>query len=180
MNATRAAPARPVSARGAGSAKPHLSLSIQSGSAALALPVSRQRLRRWVLLALQSDARLTLRFVDSREGRALNAAFRGKDYATNVLTFNYPSSADPSGTPGCVADIVVCLPVVRREAREQRKSPEHHLAHLVIHGVLQAQGYEHEDESEAEAMEALETALLRRLRIPDPYASEKPRRTTGK
>jgi len=174
MNATHANRARAVAASVADAPTPRLSLSIQSGSAALSLPVSRQRLRRWVTLALQTDARLTLRFVDSREGRALNAGYRGRDYATNVLTFNYPPSQQPSGTSTCLADIVICLPVVRREAREQRKPLEHHLAHLVIHGVLHAQGFEHEHAAQATAMEALETALLRRLRIPDPYASEKP------
>jgi len=174
MNATHANRARAVAASVADAPTPRLSLSIQSGSAALSLPVSRQRLRRWVTLALQTDARLTLRFVDSREGRSLNAGYRGRDYATNVLTFNYPPSQQPSGTSTCLADIVICLPVVRREAREQRKPLEHHLAHLVIHGVLHAQGFEHEHAAQATAMEALETALLRRLRIPDPYASEKP------
>lgn len=171
MNATHANRARAVVASVASAPTPRLSLSIQSGSAALSLPVSRQRLRRWVTLALQAEARLTLRFVDSREGRALNAGYRGKDYATNVLTFNYPPSQQASGKAACVADIVICLPVVRREAREQRKPLDHHLAHLVIHGVLHAQGFEHEHDAEAEAMEALETALLRRLRIPDPYSS---------
>lgn len=179
MNATHANRARDVATSVANAPTPRLSLSIQSGSAALSLPVSRQRLRRWVTLALQTEARLTLRFVDSREGRALNAGYRGKDYATNVLTFNYPPSPQSPGKSACVADIVICLPVVRREAREQRKPLDHHLAHLVIHGVLHAQGFEHEHDAEAEAMEALESTLLRRLRIPDPYASEKPIKATN-
>jgi len=163
---------RPPS-RGSGArrsrAVPALSLSIQFGPGVPALEVSRARLRRWALAALQSDARITLRFVGAAEGRALNRAYRGRDYATNVLTFAYP--ADETGRPKhtTAADIVVCLPVVAREARAQRKPLDHHLAHLVVHGVLHAQGFEHDDEIEAEAMEALETALLRRFRIADPY-----------
>jgi probable rRNA maturation factor len=125
--------------------------------------VSRARLRRWVLAALQRDAKITLRFVGSREARALNRQYRGRDYATNVLTFDYE--------PG-VADIVICVPVLEREARAQRKPLDHHLAHLVVHGVLHAQGFEHEDEFEAQAMEELETALLRRFRVADPYRGE--------
>jgi probable rRNA maturation factor len=125
--------------------------------------VSRARLRRWVLAALQRDAEITLRFVGTREARALNRDYRGRDYATNVLTFDY--------APG-VADIVVCVPVLEREARAQRKPLDHHLAHLVVHGVLHAQGFEHDDEVEAQAMEQLETALLRRFRVADPYRLE--------
>jgi probable rRNA maturation factor len=161
---------------------PELALSIQLGDGSPACPVSRPRLRRWVLAALQHDARLTIRFVGSREGRRLNRDFRGRDYATNVLTFGYEddgtqgpakargrSRSGTAPTRPVVADIVICLPVVDREARAQRKPLEHHLAHLVIHGVLHAQGFEHDDEVEANAMETLETALLRRFRIADPY-----------
>jgi probable rRNA maturation factor len=156
-------------ARGAPPKGPTLSLSIQSGPRVPAVAVSRARLRRWVLAALQSDARITLRFVGTAEGRALNRAYRGKDYATNVLTFAY-APAEAGGTAhATVADIVLCLPVIAREALAQRKPLDHHLAHLVIHGVLHAQGFEHDDELEAEAMEGLETALLRRFRIADPY-----------
>ncbi|MEN9313968.1 MAG: hypothetical protein RIS35_361 [Pseudomonadota bacterium] len=146
---------------------PELSLSVQQASAASPCPVPRARLRRWVLAALQGDvteAHLTLRFVGSRESRALNLAYRGKDYATNVLTFPYAESP-------LEADIVLCMPVVRTEARAQRKPLDHHLAHLVIHGVLHSQGFEHDEDEEAAAMEALETALLKRFRIPDPYRS---------
>jgi len=131
--------------------------------------VSRAQLRRWVQAALQSDARITLRFVGSREARALNREYRGKDYATNVLTFVYPAQTRSDEPPVQAADVVICLPVVAREARSQRKRFEQHLAHLVIHGTLHAQGFEHDDEVEAQAMEALETALLRRFRIADPY-----------
>ncbi len=166
--ARRGAPARgaPESrARATRAQRPHaLALAIQHGEGAPKCPVSRPRLRRWVGAALQTDARITLRFVGTREGRELNRAYRHKDYATNVLTFAYEDASVP-----CAADIVICLPVVRREARRQHKAFEHHLAHLVIHGVLHARGFGHDDDTEAAAMEALETALLRRFRIGDPY-----------
>ena len=140
--------------------QPLLTLDIQCGATIPACPVDRRRVRRWAQRALQRDARLTIRFVGSREGRALNRTYRGRDYATNVLTVPYDEDS---------ADIVICLPVVTREARSQGKRFDHHLAHLVIHGVLHAQGFDHEQEDEAARMEALEVALLRRLRIPDPY-----------
>jgi probable rRNA maturation factor len=165
---------------------PALALSVQTGSGIAAVPVTRPRLRRWVLAALQGDARITLRFVGTREGRTLNREHRGRDYATNVLTFAYdPLPAPPAGpsstrrrttappSPPVEADIVLCMPVIRAEARAQDKPLDHHLAHLVIHGVLHAQGFDHEDENEAQAMERLEAALLRRLRVPDPYAAER-------
>jgi probable rRNA maturation factor len=105
----------------------------------------------------------------------LNAQFRGKDYATNVLTFAYDDGADANRSGNRTnrgplqADIVICLPVVRREARAQRKPPREHFGHLVIHGVLHALGMDHEDEREALAMEAAETRILSRFRIADPY-----------
>lgn len=172
-------------------AAPRLSLSIQLGERIDALPASRSQLRRWVAAALERDCAFTLRFVGTREGRALNQAFRGRDYATNVLTFEY--GADEAGDiPGDVgsssgsasgvldaaaetahADIVICLPVVRREAREQRKAPHDHLAHLVIHGALHAQGWDHErGADEAARMEAREREILARFRIGDPYAEK--------
>lgn len=166
--------------------RPELSLSVQAGSGISTVPVTRPRLRRWVLSALQRDARITLRFVGTREGRALNREHRGRDYATNVLTFAYDPLPHPpaapatarshSAAPPCLpieADIVLCMPVIRAEARAQGKPLDHHLAHLVIHGVLHAQGFDHQDEAGAEAMEGLETALLRRFRVPDPYAAER-------
>ena len=172
-----------------------LTLSVQLGSGIAACPVTRARLRRWVLSALSRDAVITLRLVGTREGRALNRDFRGRDYATNVLTFAYGAQdvdgADGNATaqpraprrtqrplPPVTADIVLCVPVLRREAREQRKPLDHHLAHLVIHGVLHAQGHEHEHDDEAHEMESIETTLLRRLRIPDPYANETAPRDT--
>ena len=160
-----------------------LSLSVQTGSGIAEPPVSRARLRRWVLAALQRDAGITLRFVGTREGRTLNREHRGRDYATNVLTFAYEPLPVPAAggrrqaaqapLAPVEADIVLCMPVVRAEARAQGKPLDHHLAHLVIHGVLHAQGFDHEDEDEAQAMEDLEAVLLRRFRIPDPYAAER-------
>jgi probable rRNA maturation factor len=146
-----------------------LSLALQDGPGSPPCPVPRARLRRWLLAALQDDARLTVRFVGAREGRALNRVYRGRDYATNVLTFDYGGA--PEGPP-VQADIVICMPVVAREARQQRKPVDHHLAHLLMHAALHAQGLSHDDALEAEAMESLEATLLRRFRIPDPYARE--------
>jgi probable rRNA maturation factor len=153
-------------------ASPRLALSVQHEPGAGDCPADRAQLRRWAFAALNRDAELTLRFVGSREGRALNAQFRGRDHATNVLTFAYDAQGDApqrSGDGPVQADIVICLPVLVREARAQKKPLREHLAHLVIHGVLHAQGMDHEDEDEAREMEARETALLRRFRIADPY-----------
>ncbi|WP_322998559.1 rRNA maturation RNase YbeY [Castellaniella sp.] len=155
---------------------PDFSLSIQYAVAAPLLP--RWRLRRWVGRALAQalaapDPRagqpvaLTLRLVDADEGRSLNAAWRQRDYATNVLTFEY--GADPSGLIS--GDIVLCLPVLEREAAEQGKPLLHHAAHLTTHGVLHALGYDHIEAQEAELMEALETAILAAQGIPDPYCA---------
>ncbi|MCO5119922.1 MAG: rRNA maturation RNase YbeY [Burkholderiaceae bacterium] len=142
--------------------RPSLWLDIQSGDGEAA-PIERARLRRLALAALERDASLTVRFVGEAEGRELNRRYRGRDYATNVLTFPYD-------TPDRLeADIVICTPVVRAEARAQRKRFEDHLAHLLVHGALHAQGHEHEDEDEAQRMEAAEVAILRRFRIADPY-----------
>lgn len=150
--------------------RPGLSLSLQRGARITAWPVSPARLRRWVGLALACDAALTLRLVARAEAIALNQAYRGRDYAPNVLTFAY--GAPPGAAGGALqADIVVCLPVVREQARAQRKPFEHHLAHMIVHGVLHAQGHDHLDAVQAAAMEALETRLLARLRVPDPYVA---------
>ena len=144
---------------------PRLALSIQHDARAGEPPADRAQLRRWVLGALERDAVLTLRLVGAREARALNARYRGRDYATNVLTFTYGATA---GEP-LQADIVICLPVVAREARTLRRTPREHFGHLVVHGVLHAQGMDHVDDDEAAAMQARETAVLRRFRIDDPY-----------
>ncbi len=139
-----------------------LTLDLQGAEAFDDLP-TRRTLRRWIVSALQRDAELTLRFVGSREGRKLNHDFRGKDYATNVLTFDYTQR------PVIHADIVICMPVVRREARAQHKSLRAHLAHLVIHGCLHAQGFEHETDADAQKMERREIELLAAFRIGNPY-----------
>ncbi len=141
---------------------PRLSLSVQYALAATTLPVA-ATLRRWARAALERDAAVTMRFVGTREGTRLNGVFRGQDHATNVLTFVYDDATPLAG------DIVLCAPVVRREAREQGKAFEAHCAHLVVHGMLHLQGYEHETDREAAAMEARETAILRTLSVADPY-----------
>lgn len=136
--------------------------------------LSRWRVRRWVALTLKhlstsksapTAVHLTLRIVGAAEGRRLNRDFRERDYATNVLTFEYGD--DPSGTTS--GDIVLCLPVLVKEAREQKKPFLNHAAHLVIHGVLHALGYDHLNAREATRMERLETRILAELAIPDPY-----------
>ncbi len=141
---------------------PRLSLAVQYASAAQHLP-TRAQLRRWIKAALRRDAAMTLRIVDEAEGRELNRSYRGKDYATNVLTFVYDDTATLSG------DVVICAPVVEREAREQGKDLAAHYAHLAIHAALHLQGYDHESDADAAEMEALETGLMLELRFPDPY-----------
>lgn len=148
---------------------PRLALTLQF-PAAKAHPshkslLSRARVAGWVKAALLADGELTLRFVDAEEGRHLNRAYRGKDYATNVLTFAYGQTAD---NPVC-GDIVVCCPVIEREAAEQGKTLDAHYAHMIVHGTLHAQGYDHEVEEEAREMEALEADILGALGFPDPY-----------
>ena len=125
---------------------------------------SRAELRATALCALERDASVTIRFVGGREGRALNQRYRGRDYATDVLTFVYDDGVSLAG------DIVLCLPVVVKEARAQRKPLRAHFAHLVIHGMLHLQGYDHERDDDAARMEAREIALLRALGFEDPYA----------
>ena len=122
------------------------------------------RVKRWITTALAGACEMTVRIVGAAEGRALNREFRGKDYATNVLTFAYTQ------TPLTLADLVLCAPVVEREAREQRKPLQEHYAHLVVHGTLHAQGYDHEEcDVEAHEMEALEVLLMGSLGLPNPY-----------
>jgi probable rRNA maturation factor len=141
---------------------PALTLSVQYASNAPDLP-ARPQVRRWVRAALLDDANVTVRFVEAIEGRALNAEFRGKDYATNVLTFVYDDDAPRAG------DIVLCAPVVRKEADEQGKSLAAHYAHLVVHGMLHLQGFDHERPAEAAKMEAREIAILAKLGVANPY-----------
>jgi probable rRNA maturation factor len=156
-----------VTTTGTPATPPALDLDVQHGDGASkrdGLP-ARKQIEKWVKSALYADAALTVRFVDEEEGRALNRSYRGKDYATNVLTFAYAENADDPVT----GDIVLCCPVVEAEAKSQKKSIEAHYAHLIVHGVLHAQGYEHEDDAEAEEMEAIETETLQALGFDDPY-----------
>lgn len=154
--------------------KNKLSLTVQYASNAPLLP-TRVQLRRWVRVAVQRDVSMTLRIVDEEEGRALNKAYRGRDYATNVLTFVYDDEAMPSDgeadscPPALLGDVVICAPVVAQEAAMQHKDLWAHYAHLAIHAMLHLQGYDHENDNDAEQMEALETRLMVRLRYLDPY-----------
>ncbi len=151
---------------------PPLSLSLQiarfDAAATHRAALPRNHVARWLRHALGSDvqaAEITVRVVDAEEGRALNRDYRHKDYATNVLTFDY------AGAPHVAADLVLCAPVVAREAAELRKPLAEHYAHLLVHGALHAQGWDHESsEQDAEAMEARESAILAALGFADPYA----------
>jgi len=152
---------------------PILSLAVQYASQDQHLP-TRAQLRRWFKAALNRDVNITLRLVDEEEGRAMNNRYRGKDYATNVLTFIYddlaPLNLDPlSEEPVLHGDVVMCVPVVAREATAQCKMLLAHYAHLAIHAVLHLQGYDHQNKVDANKMESLETALMLKLRYPDPY-----------
>jgi probable rRNA maturation factor len=138
-----------------------LTLSVQYAAAGEDLP-ARPLLRRWTAAALERDASVTVRFVDAAEGRTLNHAYRGIDATTNVLAFVYD---EVSG-----GDIVLCAPVLRREARQQGKALDAHCAHLVIHGMLHLQGYDHHQAADATRMEAREIAILARFGIANPYA----------
>jgi probable rRNA maturation factor len=147
---------------------PDLSLSLQFGalqSAArhrTALP--RHKVIRWIRHALARDAEITVRVVDSDEGQALNRDYRKKDYATNVLTFDYTQE------PVITADLVLCAPVVAREAKEQGKTLQAHYTHLIVHGTLHAQGWDHEtSEADAKTMEAREVEILAGLGLKSPY-----------
>ncbi|WP_298835564.1 rRNA maturation RNase YbeY [uncultured Piscinibacter sp.] len=146
------------------SSRPGLALSLQFADATHRALLPRHRVARWIRAALDSPAEMTVRIVDAEEGRSLNRGYRGKDYATNVLTFDYVRA------PVVQADLVLCAPVVEREAAEQGKSVEAHYAHLLVHGTLHAQGYEHEKAREAKRMEARETQILAALGFADPYA----------
>ena len=147
---------------------PALALALQFGDFPQAVAhrklLTRARVERWVAMALQRPGELSVRIVGAAEGQALNRQYRRKDYATNVLTFDYLRQ------PVVQADLVLCGPVVEREAREQGKSLEAHYAHLLVHGTLHAQGYDHEaGEQEAMEMEAAEILLLAALGYPNPY-----------
>ena len=148
-----------------------MTIDVDVQNATLFRPVpGDDQFRLWVATALRgkSNAELTVRLVDSEESRALNSTYRGKDKPTNVLSFPAELPADV-GIP-LLGDIVVCAPLVSEEAKEQEKAVESHWAHLVIHGVLHLLGFDHQDEKEAEAMEAVEVDLLASLGFGNPYA----------
>jgi len=147
--------------------KNKLTLSVQYADPRLKDSVPRPLIRRWVQAALLAPAELTIRFVDAEEGQTLNRDYRGKDYATNVLTFAYTEDEDAEVTQ---ADIILCSDVLEQEAAQQHKPLVDHAAHLIVHGVLHAQGYDHEEEDEAQEMESLETEILHTLGFADPYA----------
>ena len=146
--------------------KPALQLSLQFADASARAALPRHRVARWLRAALERPAQITVRIVDEAEGRSLNRDFRGKPRATNVLTFDYQAG------PELIADLVLCAPVVAREAQEQGKELAAHYAHLLVHGALHAQGYDHEQDADAGLMEARETELLLSLGFADPYATE--------
>ncbi len=150
--------------------KNKLTLSVQYADPRLKESVPRAQIRRWIQAALFAPAELTIRFVDAEEGRTLNREYREKDYATNVLTFAYTEDEDAEVTQ---ADIILCTDVLEQEAQEQKKPLLDHAAHLIVHGVLHAQGYDHEDEEEATEMETLETEILAGLGFADPYADRR-------
>jgi probable rRNA maturation factor len=148
---------------------PALSLSLQFGELSDPAPhraaLPRHKVARWIRHALDADAEITVRIVDAEEGQALNRDYRHKDYATNVLTFDYAAE------PVVMADLVLCAPVVAREAAELGKPLAEHYAHLLVHGTLHAQGWDHEtSEADAEEMEARESEILAGLGLANPYA----------
>ena len=143
---------------------PQLGLSVQYGVRKRGLP-SPAQFRRWARAALERSALVTVRIIGNSEARALNRDFRGRNYATNVLTFVMREK------PRLEGDLALCAPVIAREARAQKKSTAAHYAHLVVHGVLHLQGYDHENDNEARVMERREIRVVTRLGFPDPYQS---------
>jgi len=140
-----------------------LRLDLQVGSRA-ALPPTQRQVRRWAGAALGRSGEITVRIVGAAEARRLNRRYRGEDHATNVLSFPYALSR-----AAVRGDIVLCAPVIAREARAQGKTLEAHFAHLVVHAVLHLQGHDHARRRDAERMEALEKRVLSKLGYPDPY-----------
>ena len=136
-------------------------LAVQYACSEKSVP-SRAQVRRWIVASAQRAMQITVRFVANAEARALNREFRGKDYPTNVLTFVY----DEATLQG---DIAICVGVIKKEAKEQKKTIHAHFAHMVIHGALHLQGYDHEKKKDAVVMESREIALLRRFKIANPY-----------
>jgi len=146
--------------------KPTLSLSLQFADKRHRDTLPRHKVARWVKAALDTDAEIAVRIVDAEEGQALNKDFRKKNYATNVLTFDYAQA------PVVMADLIICAPVIEQEAAEQGKTLEAHYAHMLVHGTLHAQGWDHMKKKEAEAMEAREREILAALGFADPYEDQ--------
>ena len=146
---------------------PQLSLSLQFGKVQDAdthrAALKRHKVIRWVRNTLEVDGEITVRIVDAEEGQALNREYRQKDYATNVLTFDYTQE------PVVTADLVLCAPVIAKEAKAQKKTLEEHYAHMIVHGVLHAQGWDHELDEDGEVMELRETEIMARLGFKNPY-----------
>lgn len=145
--------------------KPVLQLSLQFADPRHRAVLPRHKVQRWIRAALDAPAQIAVRIVDEAEARALNRDYRGKDHATNVLTFDYERA------PTVVADLVLCAPVLEQEAAAAGLAIEAHYAHLLVHGTLHAQGWDHERAADARRMEARETALLAALGFADPYAA---------
>jgi len=149
---------------------PQVSLEVQFASPSLektwAPILPPKKIRSWAKVALKQDAKIVVRLVGMAESKRLNFDYRQQNHATNILTFILHEDHESSTL---VADLIFCMPVIAREAEKQGKTIQNHFAHLTIHGVLHAQGFDHEDELEAQAMESLEIALLKRLKIKDPY-----------
>jgi len=149
---------------------PKLALEIQFATSAMAQKwqdlITKRKVGNWIKKALQENATITVRFVGQAESKKLNANYRNKDYATNILTFPYELQ---NVIDHLSADLVICLPVLEKEAKQQKKTFEQHLIHLIVHGTLHAQGFDHEDEVEAEAMEQLEISILKKLKQANPY-----------
>lgn len=146
--------------------RPELSLSLQFADPRHKALLPRHKVARWIRAALELPGEIAVRIVDADEGRQLNKDFRGKDYATNVLTFDY------SHEPVVGADLVICAEVVEREAQEMGLDLVAHYAHMLVHGTLHAQGYDHEEDDEAECMEARESEIMIALGFADPYLKD--------
>ena len=143
--------------------RPELSLSLQFADPRHRALLPRHKVQRFIRAALELPGEIAVRIVDAEEGRALNREYRGKDYATNVLTFDYAHE------PVVGADLVICAEVVEKEAADMGIPLLDHYAHMLVHGTLHAQGYDHEEDDEAECMEARETEILAAIGVPDPY-----------
>jgi probable rRNA maturation factor len=139
------------------------SIALQFGRGVRITPLNQRKVNQLVTACLESDMAITLRFVTDAEARSLNQQFRNSDYVPNVLTFAYPPQPE--------ADIVICTPEVRRQAKLQGKTYEAHLAHMIVHGTLHAQGYTHDKPARAREMEKLECCLMAKFGLPNPYLS---------